>query len=60
MLTLLQHSRVVVSHQHAVWTRPKVRKKFGTLVKAEATEIHDIMIASLPLLTEWIEGQVRR
>lgn len=53
-----QNSRVYISSEHAVWARPKVRKKFGTLIKFPESTIHDIMRVAEKDLLEWVLCQI--
>ena len=47
-------SRVFVSKEH----RPKLRKKFGGVVKSPETNIHGILRVSKADVTRWIEKQL--
>lgn len=53
------NSRILISHAHSVWSRPKLpRKKFGALVKSKGLDVHEIMLVERDMITQWIEEQM--
>lgn len=56
--TTKQNSRVFVSSEHACWDRPKLHKKFGTLIKSSESGLHDVLMVSKQPATSWLKDRV--
>lgn len=55
-----QNSRIFVGSEHAVWQRSKIRRKFGTLIKSTANNIHEILRGEMETAIEFVGEQLAR
>ena len=47
-----------VSSEHACWDRPKLHKKFGTLIKSSESGLHDVLMVSKQPATNWLKDRL--